>query len=171
VTLGPRGARVLKVVHLALTGVWLGCVVALFPSAFGADIHDAQSVRLTYLHLRSIAWNVIGWGGIGSLATGLAIGVFTPWGVFRHRWVIAKLLLTVYAIMFGMFFVERHMLAGLALLESGSGSAVLFSHHHRWFLTGLLAQAIAFTTIIAVAVFKPRFGRDGHRGAPPAQRL
>jgi hypothetical protein len=66
-----------------------------------------------YRNLRAIAWNVIGWGGIGSVVSGLAVGELTTWGIFRQGWAVPKLVLTVLGVLFGMFYLEEHMLIGL----------------------------------------------------------
>lgn len=166
--LGRRGGGALKVAHLVCTALWVGGVIALFPLALRVDPADPTTAETIYLNLRAIAWNVVGWGGIGSFATGIALGVLTPWGLFRERWTIAKLGLTLYGIGFGMFFVERHMLAGLAILESATGSSDAFAYHHAWFINGLFAQTTTFAAILLVAVFKPRLGKPARKGALPA---
>lgn len=171
--LGRRGTRALTTVHLVFTALWVGGVAALLPVAMTVDPVDPAAARSTYLNLRTIAWNVVGWGGIGSFTTGVALGGLTSWGLFKRRWTIAKLGLTVGGVAFGMFFNERHMLAGLAVLESGAMTgtrgAAEFAAHHAAFERGLLLQLGAFALILAIAVFKPSLRLRARRWREPAR--
>ena len=50
----------------------------------------------------SIAMQLIGWSAIvplacGSLLTGLVMSLGTPWGLFRHYWVLITFVLTVFS--------------------------------------------------------------------------
>ena len=62
--LSVHNARPLKILHLACTSLWLGGLAAWLPLVFG-PMQSVEVAQATYLHLRAIAWNVIGWGGIG----------------------------------------------------------------------------------------------------------
>jgi hypothetical protein len=54
-------------------------------------------VRAAYLAMELIARFVIIPLAFASLLTGLIQSLGTPWGLFRHYWVVVKLLLTVFA--------------------------------------------------------------------------
>ena len=54
-------------------------------------------VRAAYLAMELTAWFVIVPLSFASLLTGLVQSLGTTWGLFRHYWVLAKLLLTVLA--------------------------------------------------------------------------
>jgi len=71
-----RGARLLKTAHIVCIAIWFGGVMSW------SILTDYQSTRAAYLNMRSIAWNVIGWGGIGSLLTGLMNALLTNMGAF-----------------------------------------------------------------------------------------
>lgn len=52
---------------------------------------------------------------IGSLVSGVALGLGTKWGVFRYPWVLAKLLLIISVMLVGSFVIgpaENRMLQG-----------------------------------------------------------
>jgi hypothetical protein len=53
------------------------------PLLFKMDTSNYNATLLTYLSMRDIAWNVIGWGGIGSLFSGLTLAIFTSWGLLN----------------------------------------------------------------------------------------
>ncbi|HYN23361.1 MAG TPA: hypothetical protein VE078_20565, partial [Thermoanaerobaculia bacterium] len=53
-------------------------------------------VRAAYLAMELTAWFVIVPLILASLLTGLVQSLGTTWGLFRHYWVLAKLVLTVF---------------------------------------------------------------------------
>lgn len=84
--------------HLAVSVGWLGVVVAYLALGVSAvTSRDAQAVRAAWLAMELVAWYVILPLAIASLFTGLIMGLSTPWGLFRHYWVLISLLLTVFA--------------------------------------------------------------------------
>ncbi len=153
--LSVRAARPLKVAHLAFIILWVGGLAAWVPLVQAGQWGGVDGTRGAYLHMRAIAWNIIGWGGVGSFLTGLAIGGFSTWGLFKRKWVVAKLVLTMGGIAFGIFFVERHMLDGLAMLEVPAFEAARFLANHRALQLGIACQLILLLTILGVAVLKP----------------
>ncbi|SHF82046.1 hypothetical protein SAMN05443144_113149 [Fodinibius roseus] len=160
--LGPKGSRVLKIMHICCIAIWFGGVMSWFPLVFQSDLADFEQTKTTYYNLRSIAWNVIGWGGISSFLTGLLLGTITnTWRLFKHRWVTVKFFTVVGLILFGMFFLEDLMLTNLDLLINGQAalSDPSFQNNHYLIKVGLLFEAFIFVTIITISILKPRFKR------------
>ncbi len=58
---------------------------------------DAQMVRAVFLVAEPVTWFVIVPLSLTALITGIVQSLGTPWGLFRHYWVLFKLLLTVIA--------------------------------------------------------------------------
>jgi len=76
----------------------LGSIAAFLALAVaGLTVQDAQMVRAAYPAMALIARFVIVPLTFASLLTGLIQSLGTPWGLFRHYWVLAKLILTVFA--------------------------------------------------------------------------
>jgi hypothetical protein len=76
----------------------LGSIAAFLALAIaGLTSQDEQIVRAAYLAMELISRFVIVPLAFASLLTGLIQSLGTPWGLFRHYWVLAKLLLTVFA--------------------------------------------------------------------------
>jgi hypothetical protein len=85
-------------VHLTSSVGLLGSIAAFLALAVAGLIsRDAQVVRAAYLAMELIARFVIVPLAFASLLTGLIQSLGTPWGLFRHYWVVVKLLLTVFA--------------------------------------------------------------------------
>jgi hypothetical protein len=85
--------------HVISSVGWFGAVAAFLALAVaGLASQDAQMVRAAYLAMELTGWFVIVPLSLVSLLTGLALSLGTTWGLFRHYWVLAKLLMTIPAI-------------------------------------------------------------------------
>jgi hypothetical protein len=97
-TLTPRLRKFALTAHVASSVGWLGAVVAFMALAVaGLSSHDAQLVRASYLVMELTGWFVLVPFSLASLLTGLVVSLITPWGLFRHYWVLFKFLITVVA--------------------------------------------------------------------------
>jgi hypothetical protein len=84
--------------HVMSSVGWFGAVAAFFALAvIGIMSADAQMVRSASLAMEPITSLVIVPFCFAALLTGILQGLGTTWGLFRYRWVVAKLLLTVAA--------------------------------------------------------------------------
>lgn len=84
--------------HITSSVGWLGAVGGFLALAIvGLASRDAQLVRATYLAMEITGWFVIVPLSFASLMTGLLQSLGTTWGVFRHYWILAKLLITLAA--------------------------------------------------------------------------
>ena len=97
-TLTPRLRKLALTVHVTCSVGLLGSVAAFLVLAIaGVTSQDEQMVRASYLAMEVIAQFVIVPLAFASLLTGLIQSLGTPWGLFRHYWVLVKFLLTVFA--------------------------------------------------------------------------
>lgn len=104
----PHLRKFALIAHITVSVGWLGAVVAYLALAIvGLTSLDAQMVRAAYLSMRVIGWFVIVPFSIATLLAGLVESLGTPWGLFRHWWVVVKFLLTTGATLV----LLRHMQA------------------------------------------------------------
>ena len=97
-TLSPGLRKLALTAHVTASVGWLGAVAGTF--GLGVAIltsRDVETVRAAYLALELGAWYVLVPFAFASLLTGVVQSVGTPWGLFRHYWVLAKLLMNVFA--------------------------------------------------------------------------
>ena len=81
--------------HLTSSVGWLGAVGGFLALAVaGLFSRDEQLVRAAYVSMELITWFVIVPLAFVSLLTGLIESLGTPWGLFRHYWILAKLVIT-----------------------------------------------------------------------------
>src|SRR5215475_11387909 len=84
--------------HVTSSVGWVGSVAAFLAlSIAGLSSPDSQMVRGAYMAMHLTTWYVIVPLCLASLFTGLIESLGTQWGLFRHYWVVIKLLLTVFA--------------------------------------------------------------------------
>jgi hypothetical protein len=84
--------------HVASSVGWLGAVAGFLALAIaGVTSRDAQTVRAVYPAMDLMARFVIVPLALASLVTGLVQSLGTPWGLFRHYWVLIKFIITVVA--------------------------------------------------------------------------
>lgn len=103
-------------VHVASSVALLGSIAVFLLLAITAvTTQDAQIIRASYLAMDLTARLVIVPLALASLLTGLVQSLGTPWGLFRHYWIVAKLLITVFATII--------LLAKLALIEYAASLA------------------------------------------------
>ena len=83
-------------VHLTLSVGWIGAVVAYLALGVAAvTTQDAQTVRAAWIAMELTGWFVIVPLALAALFTGIVMSLGTPWGLFRHYWVMISLVLTI----------------------------------------------------------------------------
>jgi hypothetical protein len=84
--------------HITSSVGWLGAVVAYLALAVAAlTTQDPQTVRAAWIAMELTGWFVIVPLALATVLIGLVNALGTPWGLFRHYWVLVKFLLTVFA--------------------------------------------------------------------------
>src|SRR5262249_47316393 len=97
-TMTPPVHKFALTAHVITSVGWLGAVGCFLALAIaGLTSHDAQMVRAAYLAMELNTGFVIVPLALASLLTGLVVSLGTLWGLFRHYWVVAKLLITILA--------------------------------------------------------------------------
>lgn len=137
--------------HIVTSVGWLGAVVAYLALDITATSgEDPQLAGSAYLAMELIVRYAIVPLALASVLIGIVNALGTPWGLFRHYWVLVKLLLTVLATV--VLLQETQTVGALAeraaagedprelpgtLLHSVGGLVVLF-------------------TVLVLSVFKPK---------------
>jgi hypothetical protein len=94
----PRVRKLALTAHVVTSVGWLGAVAAFLALAVaGRESRDAETVRAAYVAADVVTRLVLVPLCLASLLTGLVQALGTTWGLFRHYWVLVKLVLTVFA--------------------------------------------------------------------------
>ncbi len=162
--MGPRLRKLALTSHVVSSVGWLGAVVGFLALAIvGLTSEDAQLVRAVYLAAEPVTWFVLIPLAIASLLTGFIQSLGTTWGLFRHYWVLFKLVIAVVATVVLLAYTQTvGFFADLA--AEGADLAALRSPTFVLHSAGALLLLLAATVL---AVYKPQgmtpYGRRKQR--------
>ena len=96
--MGPRARKLQLTVHVSVSVGWLGAVAAFLALAVAAlRSGDADLVRGAYLAMDVTGWWVLVPLRVACLLTGVVQSLGTHWGLVRHYWVLATLVINLVA--------------------------------------------------------------------------
>ncbi len=92
----PPGVRKLVLaLHVAVSVGWMGAVAAFAALDFATVASgDPATLRAAYVAMDLVTRAVIVPLAVAALGSGVAVSLGTPWGLFRHWWVVMSLGLT-----------------------------------------------------------------------------
>lgn len=142
--------------HVMFSVGWFGMVVVfLILSLVGMTSQDPQLVRAAYLAMKLAAWFAIVPSAFLSGLTGVISSLGTKWGLFRHYWVLLKLLITIGAAFLLMVHTQVVDLLASIAAKTGVLDAYPSGMQIKMIDTsgGTLVVLIMLT---GLAVYKPR---------------
>lgn len=155
-TLRPRLRRFVLTAHITFAVGWLGAVAAFLALAIvGLTSPDAQVVQAIYLTLGLIARLVIVPLSFAPLVTGPILSLGTPWGLFRHYWILAKLLINTLSTLILLIHLQPISL----LADAAAKTTVFGADLHGLQVEMVVASAAALLALLVattLAVYKPR---------------
>lgn len=154
--LRPGLPRLILTTHVVSSVGWLGAVAAFLALALaGLNAGVGLQARAPYVAMEVLTWWVIVPLCVASLVTGLVQSLCTRWGLFRHYWVVAKLVLTLLATVVLLLHTQP-----IGHLAEMAADAELTGPHVGRLQVQLVADAGAALAVLVVttvlAVYKPR---------------
>lgn len=150
--MAPMARKSILTVHViagvALVGI-TGTVVILAAMAAGAA--SPAEAHALYRSAQVVALAMAIPFSITSLTTGVVLGLRTPWGVFRYRWVTAKLALQLGIILMGALAVGPMV---ETLVNDAAAGRSLGSERWQLAIAGGVNLMFAVTAV-GLSVFKP----------------
>ena len=151
----PGLRKLVLTAHITFSVGWLGAVAAFLVLALtGLTNHDTQAAHIASPAMELTARFAIVPLALASFLSGLVQSLGTPWGLFRYRWVVVKLLLTVFATIV--------LLMKMPLIDSAARRAAetrLSTGDLRAAGTELAVHAagglVVLLVVITVSVYKP----------------
>ena len=115
-TMAPGLRRLTLTTHITASVGWIGAVLVFLALAVIAlTSQDERTVRGTYLVMAPAAWFVLVPLAHASLFSGIVLSLGTPWGLFRHYWVVLKLAITLFSTVILMIYMGTfRQMAGFA---------------------------------------------------------
>jgi hypothetical protein len=156
-TMAPGLRKFALTAHVVFSVGWLGAVAAFLALAVaGLTSQDAQLVRAAYLTMDWAGWFVLVPLSFASLLTGLVQSLGTTWGLFRHYWVLAKLLINVFATLVLLMYTQTLDALGDVAAETTFSSGDLRVLRSPSPLLHAGAALLLLLVATALAVYKPR---------------
>lgn len=161
--------------HVTFSVAWLGAVAAyLLLAGRRLQATEPAAVQGTYVALELIGWYVI----VPLCSVGVVAGVVqsltTEWGLFRHYWIAAKLVLSALAT--GVLLTHMRTVSGVAALARDG--ALLGPQHAQLKLQLVVHAALGLLVLLAImvlSVYKPwgklAFRRPPRKAPSPGARL
>jgi hypothetical protein len=155
----------LLTLHVVLSLGWFGAAAAVLALGIvGLTTADAALADAVY-RATGVVWRgVIVPFSLGALVTGVVQGLVGPWGLVRHFWVLAKLVITVAAVLLLLLHTG-------SLLPALTGAVVEHAHGHaglppRIHLVVAAGGTLLLLLVAAIlSVWKP-WGRTGFGRRP-----
>ena len=155
--MSPAVRKLALTAHVTASVGWLGAVAAFLALAVvGLTSQDGQIVRAAYIAMDLTGWFVIVPLSFASLLTGLVEALGTKWGLVRHYWVLAKLLINIFAnIVLLMYMPTLSYLAGEAT-ETRLSTADLGGLRDPSPVLHSTAALLLLLVATVLGVYKPR---------------
>ncbi len=150
--LPARWRKALLAVHVATTVSVLGADLALLTLAVSGLLGSKPQAIYPAAHL--LGARLLAPLAVGSLGTGLLLGVLTPWGLLKYWWVTIKLAITVVLTAAVLFVLVPRLGAAAAAAAVPAMKASTDSPR----LLLVIAPAVASTLLalsVVLAIFKP----------------
>ena len=163
--LTPPLRKLVLATHVIVSVGWLGIVAAMLVLEISAvTTHDVGMSKATYTLIGSVSDTLLmpppASFGLAALLTGIVLSLGTKWGLLKHYWILAKLLLTVAVILSGIFLVDRWIQQAGAHPEDASAPMLL--------ICVFMLHLVMLGAATILSVYKPRgtTGRGPGSSAP-----
>ena len=155
-TLSPGLRKFVRTAHVIFTVGWLGAVAGFLALAIsGLTSPDVQAVRAAYLAMKLITQFVIVPLSLAPLlVTGPLLSLGTPWGLFRHYWILVKLVINILSTLILIVHIRP-----INYLAQAAAAGTLTSADRTLQLQMVVASGAGLLALLAatvLAVYKPR---------------
>lgn len=151
--MSPRLRKFVLITHVTSTLGWLGAVgVFIALTVVGLTSQDPPTVRGAYLVMEPTAWYVLVPLSFASLLTGIVQSLGTPWGFFRHYWVLLKLVITLIA----TIVLLNYMATFSAMADMAASSEDLTMLRNPSPLLHAVLALLVLLVAAVLGVYKPR---------------
>jgi hypothetical protein len=153
VIFNPPAKKLALGAHLTFSVGWIGAVLAFLALAIASRTENEQVVRASFVAMNVIVRYAIVPVAFVSLATGLVSALGTSWGLFRHYWVIVKLVLTIVAI--AVLLMQLAPIDALATVANSSEPLSSMKDPQRP-LVHAIGGLVVLIIVQVLGVYKPK---------------
>ena len=154
--LTPNLRKFVRTAHIIFTVGWLGAVASFFALSITAlKSQDMEMVRAAYIAMGLITrFVILPLSFIPSLITGPLLSLGTSWGLFRHYWVIVKLVINILSTLILLVHIQP-----INHLWRTAAEGALTGADYQVQLQMVVASGAALAALLVatgLAVYKPR---------------
>lgn len=93
-------------IHVLSVVCWLGGAICMFVlGSYMLLSGNGEQLYYTLDNMHLIDVVLIRYTALVALLSGIVLSIWTQWGLFKHYWIVIKLILTVFLILFGIKFM------------------------------------------------------------------
>ena len=151
----PPVRRFVLAAHIVISVGWIGALASyLVLDVMILMSDDIAELRMSYAAMDLIVSRAIVPLALASLVTGLVISLGTPWGLFRHWWVVISLALTLLAVV--VLLMEAPTVHSMAEIAAGPATAHDTVRHLGSTIVHSVGGLVVLVTVTFLNVYKPR---------------
>ena len=156
--LGRRGRLWLRAFHIFFMALWIGAVVTQMVILLFSGLAKSDGGLIAFNAVPQILNIVTGPGCLGTVITGVFLAWLTPWGFFKHKWVVYTMVMVVLDVLIAQIFGEPAVNKLAALAEAEGLSALqnpeYISAWNRLVISGTVTTLLLISAAF-VSVIKP----------------
>ena len=150
----PGVRKAVLTAHVVVSVAWIGLAAGLIALAVvGLDSGEAWAYRA----IGVLGGTLLTPLSVSAFVTGIVLGLGTKWGLVRHYWVAAKLVVTVGLVLAAQLALGRFISAAAERAAAGDPIGEL----GRSVLSGSIANLVLLVVMTVLSVYKP-WGRTRH---------
>lgn len=162
--IGRKGRLWLRAFHIFFVGLWIGAIISqVVILAFTGLAKSDDGLQAMYL-IPEILNVATGPGAFGTIITGVLLSWLTPWGFFKHKWVMYTMAMVVIDLLIA-FILSDPLISKLSALVAAEGVAALQNPEYisTWTRFIIIAAVCPLFLISAVfvSVIKPWRKHEG----------
>jgi hypothetical protein len=157
--IGRRGRLWLRAFHIFFMGLWLGGIISgLVILAFIGSAQSDGALQAMYKIVYALGSILGPVGGPGTVITGVLLSWLTPWGFFKHKWVVYTLAGTILSFLFYFPIILPLIIKLVDLVDAGGLGALqnpeYISAWNRYIIFQTV-YSLLIISIVFVSVIKP----------------
>ena len=157
--LPPRPRKAILAAHVLVGVGWFGIVAAkLVLEIVAVTTGDRDVARAGYVYMAALDRAVFPPAALATLITGIVLSVGTAWGLFRHWWIVVKLVLTVGVVVTGVVFVGAWTEEAVAATARPAVDAVTnadLGSASLWLIGAAVAHVLMLGAATVISALKP----------------
>lgn len=172
--LSIKKKQLIIVIHVLSVVCWLGgAMVMLLLGTYMLKAENGEQLYYTLDNMHLIDVVLIRYTALVTLLTGILLSVWTNWGLFKHYWILIKLILTVALIGFGIEYMGDWL---SQIVRIGKQERFLalsdaaFLNASYSLIGGAIANIVSLIFMTAISYFKPfgKVSKKVHKSKPGA---